>query len=798
MEDSGAQWSEHCDPLVFNTKTLYDAGCSVYSAPYDCQHRDSATQGHWQYGTLENQNSPQCFHQAINGPYNVDAPQAVSWTPAPSSLDHGSSGGLIQQTSTLPPRVPWSVGLVYSCFVHQNDGTRPQENQTIDRVVSLNGQHFNHDGRMNHWEVPGERVSTTASLQIPSPPRSTTLSYGSASPEDIVPPQENRLLHRGFPLSAELSQPTSINPTSRGAVPHQQPEIPSLPSPQGDSRINNKQSRSQKQAWKQCLTSPTNKSSPLEPPEQPGNARGVKSLSEMSSKPSLYHKPARNAAAKERDEGGRLLEIVPRPKDTESQISSQGRETKSAGRRKRVLTDEDRRAVADTRKIGACIRCRMQRLKCEVDAANRDGPCLTCAKVDLTSSKVIHRQPCIRTKLADVVLYNVNYAGIDTKLGLPAKIIEIEKWVDEGEHDIQLVTRGLCSVPMNIRVRKFDKESMPTDQINYFWMNEYKGEVEETKLEPYALASVSSSREQLEAYIEANAVKGWEEQAYRGDTDQLISKHYKAAVEYYNDCDQHPIDRRLLLNLFKFRFAQRILTRPSWIYNKDPKSQNCLGMTPAKDEYHPLIDRIPTPPTTTSQLRSMAHLRLVKYHEHILEDLEKLCCKKIRTSFFTVYLVTFIMLHELDETTEHYKKSPSFCAAKEKEDKEESYQQYCEVAKKSANILLLHWQYYRRAPESYCAADDFLGDHVARWFWTGLQDRHEGFCRQTWRDMKNAGHCTNQTSPGDPFHWISQMFDSDWSPKSIWDRVDNIIAKQEPPAEPAFKPRKATKLRRMF
>ncbi|KAF4786001.1 hypothetical protein HER10_EVM0012394 [Colletotrichum scovillei] len=798
MEDSGAQWPEHCGPLVFSTKPLNDVGYSVYSAPYEGQHRDSATQGHWPYGTLENQSSPQGFFHAINEVYSVDARQTIGWATAPSSLDHGCSGGIDQQTSILPTRVQWSANPVYSCLVQQHDGSRPQENQPIERVVSLHGQHFNPYGRLDHWEGSGERVSIATNSQMPSPPRSTTLSYGSASPEDIVSPQENALLRSGFPVSAERPQPTSINPISCGAVPRQQPENHSLPSLQGDSRMKNKHPRFQEQARKQCLNSPTNESGPLEPREQSGNAHRVKSLADVSSKPSHYKKPAQNSMAKGTSEGVRVLEIVPRPKDSESKISGQAREPKSAGRRKRVLTDEDRRAVADTRKIGACIRCRMQRLKCEVDTENRDGPCLTCAKVDLSSSKVIHRQPCIRTKLADVVLYNVNYAGINTKLCLPAKIIDIENWFDEAEHDIQLVTRGLCSVPMNIRVRKFDKDSMSVDQINYFWMNEANGEVEETKLEPYALASVSSSREQLEAYIEANAVKGWEEQAYRGDTDQLISKHYKAALEYYNDCDQHPIDRRLLLNLFKFCFAQRIMNRPSWIYSKDPKSQNCLGMSPAKDEFHPLIDRIPTPPTTTSQIRSLAHVRLIKHHEYILEDLEKLCCKKIRTSFFTVYLVTFIMLHELAATTEHYRRSPFLCAAKEKEDKQESYRQYLEVAKKSANILLLHWQYYRRAPESHCAADDFLGDHVARWFWTGLEDRHEGFCRQTWRDMKKVtddGHCNNHMSPGNPFYWISQMFDSDWSPKSIWDRVDNIVAKQEPPAEPAFKPRKATKLR---
>ncbi|KAK7442907.1 hypothetical protein Landi51_09455 [Colletotrichum acutatum] len=777
MEDRGAQWPEHCDPLVFNTKPLNDAGYSVYSAPYDGQYRDSATHDHWPYGTLENQNNPQGFYQAINELYNVDAPQHIGWATAPSSLDHGSSDGIGQQTSTLPTRVPWPVGPVYTCPVQQNNGTRPQDNQPIERAASFHGQHFNPYGRLNHWDNSRERVSTTANSQMPSPPRSTTLSYGSSSPEDIVSPQENLLLQSGFPLSAERPQSTSISPTSRGAVPRQQPENPLLPSLQGDSRMNNNHPPFQKQARKQCLNSPTNESSSLEPPEQAGNAHRVKSLADVSSKPPLYKEPAQTSMEKGSNEGGRVLEIVPRPKDSESNISNQAREPKSAGRRKRVLTDEDRRAVADTRKIGACIRCRMQRLKvswlCPLPslastiAAKKMGPLIL-------TMRFIHRQPCIRTKLADVVLYNVNYAGINTRPGLPVNIIDIENWFDEAEHDIQLVTRGLCSVPMNIRVRKFDKDSMPVDQINYFWMNEANGEVEETKLEPYALASVSSSREQLEAYIEANAVKGWEEQAYRGDTDQLISKHYKVALEYYNDCDQHPIDRRLLLNLFKFCFAQ------------------------PKDEFHPLIDRIPTPPTMTSQIRSLAHVRLVKHHEHILEDLEKLCCKKIRTSFFTVYLVTFIILHELAATTEHHKRSPFLCAAKEKEDRQESYRQYLEVAKKSANILLLHWQYYRRAPESRYATDDFLGDHVARWFWTGLEDSHEGFCRQTWRDMKKVtddGRCHMHMSPGNPFYWISQMFDSDWSPKSIWDRVDNIVAKQEPPAEPAFKPRKATKLR---
>ncbi|OHF03844.1 hypothetical protein CORC01_00706 [Colletotrichum orchidophilum] len=796
MENSGAPWPEHCDPLVFNTRTLDEAGYIVYSANYDAEHKNLTTQVHWPYpSTLENQNSRPDFHQPINGLY--DAEGTFSWSAAPYSLGRDSTGGLLRPASTLPTRVPLPI---YNCFVQQNDDIQPQPNQPTSRVVSLHNQPFNHNGRMNHWEMPDDRVPTMANLQMPSPPRSTTLSYGSASPEDVVSPQECLLLQPGFTASTEASQlpPIKPRPTLRGVVGHQQPDNHPLPSQQSVGRINVQPPRTQKQDSDQCFTPPTSEYNPLGTSKQPVTAHRVKSLAQVSSNPPAYKKPAQTSTDKILDEDSRVMEIVPRPKDIESRVSSQAREPKSGSRRKRILTDEDRRAVADTRKIGACIRCRMQRLKCEVDTENREGPCLTCAKVDLSSSKVIHRQPCIRTKLADVVLYNPNCAGVKTELGLPVTTSDIENWAEEAEHDVQLVARGLCSVPMTIRVRRFHRGSMSTDQINFVWMNEETGKVEETRLEPYALASVSSSREQLEAYIEANAVKGWEEQAYRGDTDQIISKHYKAALEYYNKPDQHPIDRRLLLNLFKFCFAQRLLTRPSWIYDKDPKSQNCLGMSPAKEEFNPLLNRIPTPPTITSQLRSMAHLRLLKHHEHILEDLEKLCCKKIRTSFFTVYLVTFVILHELAVTTEHYRQSPFLCPSKEKENQQESYQQYLEVAEKSASILLLHWQYYRRAPEPYCAADGFLGDHVARWFWTGLEDSHEGFCRQTWMEMRklaDEGYCTNQTSLGSPFHWISQMFDRDWSPKSIWDRVDTIIVKPEPPTEPAFKPRKATKLR---
>ncbi|KZL84449.1 tetratricopeptide repeat domain containing protein [Colletotrichum incanum] len=126
--------------------------------------------------------------------------------------------------------------------------------------------------------------------------------------------------------------------------------------------------------------------------------------------------------------------------------------------------------------------------------------------------------------------------------------------------------------------------------------------------------------------------------------------------------------------------------------------------------------------------------------------------------------------------------------------RQKSYQSYLEVVKKSANILLLHWQYYRRAPDSLCPADSWIGDHITKWFWTGLSQGHERFCREIWnkmREIRKDIRCPEQESFGSPFYWISQMFEDDWSLKYIWDRHGSIAVRQEPDAKQESNPPRA-------
>ncbi|OBR02162.1 Tetratricopeptide repeat domain containing protein [Colletotrichum higginsianum IMI 349063] len=515
-----------------------------------------------------------------------------------------------------------------------------------------------------------------------------------------------------------------------------------------------------------CLTLT---SSPPGPTTLPNGSCSSKDMYMVSPRPYPFpeHRPTANPQHGEAEIRSHLgaasmSNVIP------EQEKPAGSETAKTGDwRKRTMTGEELRAITDTSQLSACIRCRMQRLRCEVDPEDYQGPCLTCSRVDMSSGKVVHQQPCIRIKLSDVVLYIDPSTAHSNTQGLPVKACGPRQWHSETTHQIHLMMRGLCSVPMVIEVRRFIET--PGDKVHYIWLDEGSGEVQETALEPYALVSVEETRKVFEKYVDANAVGSWEETTKRGNASQLIQEHYRTALEHYRKVGNvgRLVDERLLLNFFKLRLALRVSMHPSWVYDRNDKSVYCLGMAPAKGDFHPLLNRVPTPPTITEQLNSISHGVMLKYHKQVLEDLEKICCKKIRTSFFTVYVVVFLMLHGLAVATEHHRlDAPLCCGTEQKQRRQDGYLAYLNTVKKSSHILLLHWQYYRRAPNSLCPADGSTVDHITKWFWPGLSSEHERFCQENWkkmREMQEDARCLKQRSFGSPFYWISQMFDDDWS-----------------------------------
>lgn len=246
----------------------------------------------------------------------------------------------------------------------------------------------------------------------------------------------------------------------------------------------------------------------------------------------------------------------------------------------RPLTEETRNAAAITRERGACIRCRMQRLKvslvnpvlidlfearltsnqqCLSNPDDRLGPCLTCTKVNRDSPKVIHKQICYRVKITDVAIFLPQDLGITDREYLSTE--DINHRTNEGPVEVQIMTRRLCSEPLTVRVQRFFNQV--GDKINYWWTNDEKGgAVDQTTLPPYALASLRETTGQLDEYMTKNAIKSWKEQIDRGDLHPIISDHFCFALRHYYQLDEEHKDRQLLLDLFTWRFALRKTSCP--------------------------------------------------------------------------------------------------------------------------------------------------------------------------------------------------------------------------------------------
>jgi len=90
----------------------------------------------------------------------------------------------------------------------------------------------------------------------------------------------------------------------------------------------------------------------------------------------------------------------------------------NAGPRRKFQSADHRQETAQTRKLTACVRCRMQRVRvrnfisvcqlllipyqCYPDPSNLKGTCLTCQKV---TKPTLHKLPCLRYKLTDIRLF---------------------------------------------------------------------------------------------------------------------------------------------------------------------------------------------------------------------------------------------------------------------------------------------------------------------------------------------------------------------------------------------------------
>ncbi|KAI0095887.1 hypothetical protein F4814DRAFT_435294 [Daldinia grandis] len=358
------------------------------------------------------------------------------------------------------------------------------------------------------------------------------------------------------------------------------------------------------------------------------------------------------------------------------------------------LSDLNRKETGNTRKLKACIRCRMQKIRCKADPEDPRGvDCLTCRDIKLESKKVIHRLPCLRWKLAEVALFREG--GLDlTKRwdGTKMKDLGPRDWVNSS--DVRTIKMVMGSRrPMELKVKKFTP--IDGDVTCKYWVDT-KGNKQRIDIEPYALASIWETAKRYEEYIYDYAHPAVREYAQDREVDGLVRRTYRAAIEYAQICKNTTVGSEsesmknavLLEQYFYLWFATRNTLRSAFIVGEE-----MLDMKAIDDRECPYCGTVPIPRMIPAQFDSLGHRVLVRSRKLVLEGLWKVMAGKNPHHFYLVYLIVFMLLHEVSFTS----------ADRLRRAKDNKYTKYrydlakfMEGLQEGANNILSHWHYYKR------------------------------------------------------------------------------------------------------
>ncbi|KAK3326209.1 hypothetical protein B0H66DRAFT_470424 [Apodospora peruviana] len=367
------------------------------------------------------------------------------------------------------------------------------------------------------------------------------------------------------------------------------------------------------------------------------------------------------------------------------------------------FNDEARKETSDTRSVGACLRCRNQRIRCSPNPLNSGAPCVSCAKVSKTNKKTIHRVHCIRYKFTSMIIYRGGGLNI-TKRFSHNQVVDVGEYADNNIVAIEMA-QGLCQTPVRLQVRRFVPRQ--DDVLKRRYIGE-DGVVKEQDLEPFCLADIEKTAKEFKRYINDNALDGLAE-AVKDSDDMVKMTFHMIAEECRSDlkgvkgkkpskqarCESE--QKEYLRQVVRLWFAIRHGIGSAWLCGS-----NTLGMQPVYSPNYSLDGKVAVPRMIVAQFDSIRHERIYKeLTASVLKTSEKYLKSWNKDAWFTVYLATFLLLHQTS------------CASKDRhrwanENKgstpmetrygsiDDPLTGFVEKIQDGAVMLLTHWQYFKR------------------------------------------------------------------------------------------------------
>lgn len=421
--------------------------------------------------------------------------------------------------------------------------------------------------------------------------------------------------------------------------------------------------------------------------------------------------------------------------------------------RRGPFKDHDQREkTARTRKIGSCIRCRMQRIRCNLDPDDEKGPCISCKKIAINSK--IWRLSCLRWKINDVKLFKPGQVkGHEwTNRWRDSVVDDIGNWAST-EPRVIFVTEGYTGMSVALRVRRFHPQE--GDKLERSWV--WDGVKKSVKIPPFAIVDMDSAKDAFDSHIKNGLVKCC--QHLLGSRETLLRQTYSIALKTANSATTDDLERRLIGSTLELWMSVRLTTKSFEIIGEETLD---MPRDLIRDQNSPLHGKIPLPPVMGAQIDSvLIHQIQPHLRRRTLEELQKMTQDKKQKTWLTTYLVTFILLHNIALITKHDAEYARKHGMKRRFAREENVKEY----NLGANTLLAYFHYCNKGiyPFSAECKDQELQslaelDEDAMSF-VGLTRQFASEHKQEWEDMWREDDYEND------YYYVSQLFEQNWQPR---------------------------------
>ncbi|KAI0195968.1 hypothetical protein F4808DRAFT_452796 [Astrocystis sublimbata] len=419
---------------------------------------------------------------------------------------------------------------------------------------------------------------------------------------------------------------------------------------------------------------------------------------------------------------------------------------------------DDRERTAETRRIGSCIRCRMQRIRCETNPDDKAGTCMTCLRV---SNVKVWRMPCLRYKITDVRLFKPGQVkGHEwTRRWVEGVPDDILHWASTETRRVR-VTEGYTEHAVELRVRQFVPQD--GDSLQRSWV--HNGVRKWVTIPAFAIVNLEEAKSAYSAYISRSLPECCKKILW--GKDKLLRATYVMALKVERDPTATDSEKELLNKALQLWMAVRMTTKSTVIVGEET-----LGMaTDIMDETSPLQGKIPLPPVMGAQIELvLIHQIQSSLRREMLENLQTITQANKQHTWFTTYLITFILLHNVALLCQH---DASY--ARKHGIQNTSWVRLVSPLPPStmtsnvrpgANILLAYFHYcnkgiYPFSPE--CKEQDLKT-------LAALSEMKSQFIRQTKahveRQRKTWAKVRESNDYEHDFFYISQLYEESWMPQ---------------------------------